>query len=61
MRISDITTSAYTQTSGVIEANLITPEGGSWSLSNFSPSMTTGRFAIFAQSSSGTLQLSAEL
>jgi hypothetical protein len=61
MRISDITTSAYTQTSGSVSNNIVSSEGGSFELNNFSPSMTTGRFAIFAQASSGTLQLSAEL
>jgi hypothetical protein len=60
IRISDITTSAYTQSSGDIANNLVTPESGSFTLGNFS-GMTTGRFAILAQSSSGTIQLSSEL
>ena len=60
IRISDITTSAFTQSSGSITTNLATPEGGSFHLPNFT-GMTANRPALLAQSSSGTIQLSAEL
>ena len=60
IRISDITTSAFTQSSGSITNNLVTAEGGSFHLPNFS-GMTANRPALLAQSSSGTIQLSAEL
>ena len=60
IRITDITTSAFTQSSGSITSNLVTPEGGSFHLPNFT-GMTANRPALLAQSSSGTIQLSAEI
>ena len=61
IRVSDISTAAYTQSSGSIVGNLITADGGSWQLPNYT-GMTTNRPIILAQfSGSGTIQLSAEL
>ena len=60
IRISDITTSAFVQSSGSITNNLVTAEGGSFNLPNFT-GMTANRPGLLAQSSSGTIQLSAEL
>ena len=60
IRVSDISTAAYTQSSGSIVGNLITADGGSWQLPNYT-GMTTNRPIILAQLSTGTIQLSAEL
>jgi hypothetical protein len=60
IRVSDISTSAFTQSSGTIANNLVTPDGGSFILGNFT-GMTINRPILLAQSSTGTIQLSAEL
>ena len=60
IRISDISTSSFTQSSGNIVGNLVTADGGSWQIGNFT-GMTTNRPIILAQFSTGTIQLSAEL
>jgi hypothetical protein len=60
MRISDITTASFTQSSGSIITNLVTPEGGSFHLPNFT-GMTANRPALVARDGTGVIQLSAEL
>ena len=60
IRVSDISTSAFTQSSGTISNNLVTPDGGSFILGNFT-GMTINRPILLAQLSTGTIQLSAEL
>jgi len=60
MRISDITTSSFIQSSGSIISNLVTAEGGSFHLPNFT-GMTANRPALVARDGTGVIQLSAEL
>jgi hypothetical protein len=60
IRISDITTAAFTQSTGIIENNIVSSEGGTFHLANFS-GMTANRPAVLARASSGIILLSAEL
>jgi hypothetical protein len=60
IRITDITTSSFTQSAGSITSNLVTPEGGSFALANMT-GMTANRPALLARDGTGIIQLSAEL
>ena len=59
-RVSDITTSSYTQSSANVAASNLFPEGGVLTFGNFT-GMTAGRTTQSFNSSSGNLLLSAEL
>ena len=59
-RVSDIIAASFTQSSGNVSNSLVNADSGVFSFANFT-GMTTGKFALSANSSTGNLLLSSEL
>jgi len=59
-RVSDITVSSFTQSSGNVSNSLVSANSGFFSFGNFT-GMTVGKFTLAANNSTGNLLLSSEL